>query len=145
MESFELEGTLKGHLAQLPLTKQLYLLLDQVAQSPVQPDLEYIQGGVFTTSLGSLCQCLTTLRAHNIRLCGLDVFDLHHFWCYFFDKSLQHRHLQAVTAAVISTFSGAGHLLQLLPNLFHRTLDGNCLGFLVMNNLEHYGIFSKCS
>jgi len=40
MELFELEGTLKGHLAQLPLTKQLYLQLDQVAQSPVQPDLE---------------------------------------------------------------------------------------------------------
>ena len=39
-ELFELEGTLKGHLVQLPCNEQEHLQLDQGAQSPVQPDLE---------------------------------------------------------------------------------------------------------
>jgi len=39
-----LEGTLKGHLVQLPYNKQGHLQLHQVAESPVQPDLECLQG-----------------------------------------------------------------------------------------------------
>ena len=39
MESFELEGTPKGHLVQLPCNEQGHLQLHQVAQNPVQPDL----------------------------------------------------------------------------------------------------------
>jgi len=39
-----LEGTIKGHLAQLPCSEQGHLQLDQVVQSPVQPDLERFQG-----------------------------------------------------------------------------------------------------
>jgi len=38
------EGTLKGHLVQLPCREQEHLQLDQGAQSPVQPDLECLQG-----------------------------------------------------------------------------------------------------
>ena len=34
IESFELEGTLNGHLAQLPCNEQRHLQLDQGAQSP---------------------------------------------------------------------------------------------------------------
>jgi len=44
MESFDLEGTFTGHLVQLPCNKQGYLQLDQVAQTPIQPDLERLQG-----------------------------------------------------------------------------------------------------
>ena len=44
IELFEFEGTLKGHLVQLPCTEQGHLQLDQVAQSPIQPDLECLQG-----------------------------------------------------------------------------------------------------
>ena len=44
IESFELEGNLTGHLAQLSCTEEEHLQLDQVAQSPVQPDLECLQG-----------------------------------------------------------------------------------------------------
>jgi len=38
-----LEGTFKGHLVQLPCSEQGHSQLDQVAQSPVQPDLELHQ------------------------------------------------------------------------------------------------------
>jgi len=38
LELFELEGTLKGHLVQLPCNEQGQL--DQAAQSPIQPELE---------------------------------------------------------------------------------------------------------
>ena len=40
MECFELGETFKGHLVQLPCNEQGHFYLDQVAQSPVQPDLE---------------------------------------------------------------------------------------------------------
>jgi len=43
IESFELEGTFKSHLVQLPCNEQGLLHLDPVAQSPAQPDLEYLQ------------------------------------------------------------------------------------------------------
>jgi len=39
--TFELEGTLKGHLVQHPCNDQHQL---SVAQSPLQPDLECLQG-----------------------------------------------------------------------------------------------------
>jgi len=39
-----LEGTPKGHPVQPPWNKQGHLQLDQVAQSPVQPNLECFQG-----------------------------------------------------------------------------------------------------
>ena len=38
VESFELEGTLKGHLVQLPCNEQGHLQLHQSAQRPIQPD-----------------------------------------------------------------------------------------------------------
>jgi len=44
IKSLELEGTFKGRLAQLSCTKQGLLQLDRVAQNPVQPDLECVQG-----------------------------------------------------------------------------------------------------
>ena len=41
---FGLKGTFRGHLAQPPCHEQRHLELDQVAQSPIQPDLECFQG-----------------------------------------------------------------------------------------------------
>jgi len=38
------------------------------AHSPIQPDLECLQGWSTTTSLGNLCQCFTTLTANNFFL-----------------------------------------------------------------------------
>ncbi|KAK4822534.1 hypothetical protein QYF61_015540 [Mycteria americana] len=51
IEWFGLEGTFKGHLVQPPCNKQGHLQLDQVAQSPVQPDTERFQGwGIYHLS-----------------------------------------------------------------------------------------------
>ena len=44
IEWFELEGTLKGHLVQLPCNEQEHLKLHQGAQNPIQPDPEFLQG-----------------------------------------------------------------------------------------------------
>ena len=44
IEWFGLEGTFNGHLAQPPCSAQGHLQLDQIAQSPVQPDLECFLG-----------------------------------------------------------------------------------------------------
>ncbi|KAK4823325.1 LOW QUALITY PROTEIN: hypothetical protein QYF61_000927 [Mycteria americana] len=44
IECFGLEGTFTGHLVQPPLQEQGHLQLDQVARSPIQPDLECFQG-----------------------------------------------------------------------------------------------------
>ena len=46
MESFELEGTLKGHLVQLPCNEEGNLQLHQGAQSPIQPVLVCLQGNL---------------------------------------------------------------------------------------------------
>ena len=51
LECFGLEGTLRGHLVQPPWSEQGHLQLDQVAQSPVQPDLECFRGwGIYHLS-----------------------------------------------------------------------------------------------
>jgi len=44
IEQFGLQGTFQGHLVQPPCNKQGHLLLDQAAQSPIQPNLECFQG-----------------------------------------------------------------------------------------------------
>jgi len=46
---------------QPPCNEQGRLQPDQVAQSPVQPDLECFQDGASTTLLSNLCQGFTTL------------------------------------------------------------------------------------
>jgi len=43
-ESLELEGTVKGHLVQLPCSEQGHAQLNQVAQGLIQPHLESLQG-----------------------------------------------------------------------------------------------------
>ena len=61
IELFELEGTLKGHLVQLPCNEQGHPQLHQVLRSLSSLALGVSRDGVSTTSLGNLCQCLTTL------------------------------------------------------------------------------------
>ena len=58
-----LEGTIKGHLVQLPYSEQGHLLLDQIAHSPISLTLNGSKEGVSTTSLGNLC--LTTHIVKN--------------------------------------------------------------------------------
>ena len=61
MESFELEGTGKGHLVQLPCNEQEHLQLHQVLRAPFSLTSGISRDGVSTTSLGNLCQCLAAL------------------------------------------------------------------------------------
>jgi len=64
-----LEGTFRGHLAQPPCSEQGHLQLDQVAQSPIKPDLECFQGwGTSHLSGQPGCQAFTTLIAKNLFL-----------------------------------------------------------------------------
>ena len=61
IQSFELEGTLKGHLAQLPCNKQGCLQLHKVLRAPSSLTLHVSKDRVSTTSLGNLYQYFTTL------------------------------------------------------------------------------------
>jgi len=56
----ELEGTFKGHLAQLPCSEQGHLQLHQVLRAPSRLTLGVSRNGA-STPLSNLCQCLTTL------------------------------------------------------------------------------------
>ena len=62
IERLGLEETFRGHLAQPPCREQGHLQVDQVAQSPVQPDLECFQGWGISQVVGNPCQGFTTLR-----------------------------------------------------------------------------------
>ena len=64
IEWFGLEGTFKGYLVQPPCHERGHLQLDQVAQSPVQPDLECFQGwGIYNYyNAGDRAQILTLFR-----------------------------------------------------------------------------------
>lgn len=46
VELFELEQAIKNHVVQLHCNKEGQLQLDQVALSPIQPDLDCLQGQV---------------------------------------------------------------------------------------------------
>ena len=56
-EWFELEGTLRCHLVQLPCHEQGHLQLHQVLRAPSSLTLSVSKDRAFTTSLGQLCQC----------------------------------------------------------------------------------------
>jgi len=70
-----LEGTFNIHLVQFPCNKQGHLPLGKVAQSPIQPDLECLQGwGIYHFSvqpvpvyqvLKKVKSCLTNLMAYD--------------------------------------------------------------------------------
>ena len=68
MELLELEGNFKGHLVQLPCNEQGHLQLHQVLRAPSSLTLSVSRNGASTTSLGNLCQCLTTLTVKNFYL-----------------------------------------------------------------------------
>jgi len=71
IELFQLGGILKSHLVQLPCNEHGHLQLDQVLQvlrAPSSLTLSVSRDRTFTTSLGNLCQCLTTLAVKNFLL-----------------------------------------------------------------------------
>ena len=53
---FELGRTTEDHLVQLPSNEQGHLQLHQVAQSPIQPDLECLQGCLVPSDTEQKCQ-----------------------------------------------------------------------------------------
>ena len=59
IETFALEGAFKGHLVQPSCTEEGHLQLDQVAQSPIQTDLECLQGRDTHHLSGNLLQSFT--------------------------------------------------------------------------------------
>ena len=61
IESFQLEGTLTGHL---PCNEQGHLQLDQVLRAPSSLTLGISKDRAPTASLGSLFPCLTTLSVN---------------------------------------------------------------------------------
>ena len=65
---FELEGTLKGHLVLLTCNEKGHIQIDQVLRALSSLTLDVSRGGASTTSLGNLCQCLTTLTVKNLVL-----------------------------------------------------------------------------
>ena len=72
IESFELEGTFKGHLVQLPCNGQGHLQLHQVAQSPIQTDLECLHGqpccSVYSPIQAGLTQPQTKWQLYGLPL-----------------------------------------------------------------------------
>ena len=61
IELFELEGSLKSHLVQLPCNEQGHLQLHQVLRAPSSLILSVSRDGAPITNLVNLCQCFTTL------------------------------------------------------------------------------------
>ena len=71
-ESFELEGTLRGHTVQPPSNEQGHPQLHQGAQSTSSLTLAVSRDGASTTSLGNLCHCLTTVTVKNFLISSLN-------------------------------------------------------------------------
>ena len=61
IELYELEGTLKGHLVQLPCNEQGRLQLHQVLTAPYSLSMAVCRDGAATTSLSNPFQYFTTL------------------------------------------------------------------------------------
>ena len=75
-ELFELEGTLKNHLVQLCCNEQGHVQLDQVAKSPIQPDIECLQGwGIYQLSRKSALYVGLTFQIINDSVLRVD--DIH--------------------------------------------------------------------
>ena len=74
-ESFELEGTPKVHPFQPPaLNRDTHSSVS--AHSPIQPDLVCLQGLGTTTSLCSVCHCLTVLVVKTSSLYPVEISPL---------------------------------------------------------------------
>jgi len=67
-----LEGTFKITYFQPPCYRKEQLPLDHIAQSPIQPGLEVSREGAFTTPLGNMFQCLTTLTVKELPFLDMD-------------------------------------------------------------------------
>jgi len=65
VESLELEGTFKGHLVQLPCNEQGHHSHIRLPRASSSLALKVSRDGASTTSLGNLCQCITTLTVKD--------------------------------------------------------------------------------
>jgi len=84
INSFKLEGTIKGHLVQLlSVNKDIYSWIT-LLKAQIRLTLNVSKDGVSTTSISNLLQCLTNLIIKNIFLifklnltsCSLKTFPL---------------------------------------------------------------------
>jgi len=64
----ELDGNRKGHLKQLPCNEQGHLQQIRMLRALSSLTLNVSRDRASTTSLGHLCQCLTTLTVKNFLL-----------------------------------------------------------------------------
>ena len=82
IEAFDLEGPLKGYLFQFPCNEQEHPQLHQMLRALTSPTLNVSRDGASTTSLGNLCQCLTTLTVKTfffLSNLNFPSFNLKHF------------------------------------------------------------------
>jgi len=66
IESSELEGTSKDHLIQLPCSEQRHHRWIRLPRAWSSLTFKVCRDGAFTTSLGNLIQCLTTLTVEDL-------------------------------------------------------------------------------
>ena len=66
IESFELKGTTKDHLAQLRCSEPGHLQLDQVLRAPSSLTLSVSRDGASTIPLDNLCQSFITLIVKSL-------------------------------------------------------------------------------
>jgi len=71
VESFQLEGTLKGHLVQLPCNKHRDLQVEQVLRAPSSLTLTVSRDRTSILSLSNLCQCFTNLIIKHLSISNL--------------------------------------------------------------------------
>ena len=165
-QSFELEGSLKGHLIQLPCTERGHLQLNQGAQSLVQPDLEHFQSALIFLSAkqhslfinysiippNTIFQGISYASSKNF--CRDRIWEVTCMWLHgpgFPEAEVFHHHLQSCSAmgGVAATPYRLLAALQAAPNP-PLALCWNCfLEFFSSPSLtishSSFFLFSSCS
>ena len=118
-----MDGTLKCHLVQPPaMNRDTHSSIS--CSEPVQPDLGCLQGWGTHSSLGSLCQCLTTLTVKNFFLtsslnqgkCNIPR------WAEPYSKSLYGKEKVSISDHFMMLRQGTGqHLFHLFQCLLPHT------------------------
>ena len=114
--SFELEGTLKSHLVQLPCNEQGHLQLHQMLRAPFSLTLDVSKDGASSTSL-SISRSINSLISQEVFHWGGCSASLH-------GGPQQASHLQALFSS----------------RLWYHT--GPYLNFLIEKNLQGVALFS---
>lgn len=77
IEEFGLKGIFKAHLVQHPCNEQGHLQPKQIAQTPVQPNLEGFKRWASASSLGNLFQLFPAFSGSQLR-----EFQNQKWWCF---------------------------------------------------------------